>query len=475
MNDRQLVSPIAMARSSSETGAACQSHEDMQSRRFLNRHIPLTRRQALNIASSCSAAWWLTAIAEELARAEDSTPAGRPMSLLVLWCQGGPSQLETFDPHPGSLIGGDVTGVKTSISGVQIAHTMPAMAEQMHRVCLIRSMVSKEGDHERATYHLKTGWRLDPTVVHPSIGSILCHASETNLEIPRHVSILSSQWPARGGYLGPKWDAFKTGDPIGPVPNLSTSLDSKRLEKRYGLLESLEKEFQEGRLSRLEQDRTLHQTALQRAATMMSSSQLSAFDIAQENSTLRQRFGEHPFGRGCLAAVRLLETGVRCVEVELNGWDTHINNHELQSANAGVLDTAFAATLVELEQRGILDRTVVLCGGEFGRTPRINPAAGRDHWPHGFSMVVAGGPFRRGIVYGQTASNPDLSRLESGNDASDPLQWTDRPVSVPDLHATLLKALGINPAEMQITPIGRPLAWSEGHVIKELLVSDGTT
>ncbi len=325
---------------------------------------------------------WLTRLAEQLAIAAEKSP--QPKSLLMIWLQGGPSQLETFDPHVGTRIGGDVKAIPTTVKGIEIADTMPATAEQLHHACLIRSMISKEGDHERATYHLKTGWRPEPTVVHPSIGSVLCHQSQNNIEIPRHISILPSQWPARAGYLGPSLDAFQIGDPVEPIPNLTKRVSDEQMQTRIGpLLTTLENEFQRGRLRNLDRERTVHRTATDRAITMMSSEQLSAFDIKAEGAEVAQRFGDNPFGRGCLAAVRLLSAGVRCVEVELSGWDSHINNHQLQSGQAKLLDSALAATLSELSRRNMLENTIVFCGGEFGRTPQINPAEGRDHWPHG--------------------------------------------------------------------------------------------
>ncbi|RMF37756.1 MAG: DUF1501 domain-containing protein, partial [Planctomycetota bacterium] len=179
----------------------------------------MNRRQMVRGCAALGGTAWMTGLAERLARAAEEQPAARPKSLLMIWLQGGPSQLETFDPHPGTLIGGDVRAISTSIPGVEIADTLPATAEVLHHATLVRSLVSKEGDHERATYHVKTGWRPDPTVVHPSIGAILCHQSSENLEIPRHISILASQWPARGGYLGPAYDAFQIGDPANPIPN----------------------------------------------------------------------------------------------------------------------------------------------------------------------------------------------------------------------------------------------------------------
>ncbi|MEO8270025.1 MAG: DUF1501 domain-containing protein, partial [Aureliella sp.] len=218
------------------------------------------RRRLLQSTMALTGAGWLTGLAEHLARSADLSRNQRPKSLLVLWLQGGPSQLETFDPHPGSWIGGEAKAISTSIPNVQISDFLPATAEQLHHACLVRSLVSKEGDHERATYHVKTGWRPDPTLVHPSIGAVLCHESESNVEIPRHISILSSEWPARGGYLGPSYDAFQIGDPANGIPNLKARVDEATLSRRSGpLLRTLESEFQRGRLRDMDRTRTLHQ------------------------------------------------------------------------------------------------------------------------------------------------------------------------------------------------------------------------
>lgn len=452
------------------TEYGCESYRHMTRRRRQPTGSSLDRRGWLRSTGTLAAGAWLTSMAESLAMvAEDKRRP--PKSLLMIWLQGGPSQLETFDPHPGSAIGGDVGAVATTLPGIQLADTMPATAEQLHHTTLVRSVVSKEGDHERATYHLKTGWRPDPTVVHPSIGAIVCHQSENNLEIPRHVSITPGQWPARGGYLGASFDAFQIDDPAKPIPNLTKRVSEDQMQQRLGpLLGTLENEFQRGRLTDMNRDRTLHLTATQRAVTMMNSQQLAAFDVQEEGQSTLAKFGDNSFGRGCLAAVRLLSAGVRCVEVELDGWDTHINNHELQTAKAKTLDQALAATLRELVDRKLLGDTIVFCGGEFGRTPLINPAAGRDHWPHGFSALLAGGKLRRGYVHGQTDANPDPEQLRrNGQQNLDPRLFTSDLVTVPQLHATLLHALGIDYEAERLTPIGRPLRWSDGEFVPELL------
>jgi Protein of unknown function (DUF1501) len=407
----------------------------------------------------------ITRIAERLAVAEETRDRGRmaAKSLIILWMQGGPSQLETFDPHHGTLIGGDTKSINTSVSGLQIASTLPRTAEIMHVATLIRSMVSREGDHERATYNMKTGWRPDPTLIHPAIGAVLCHQSKNNIEIPRHVSILSDQWPSRGGYMGNEHDAFKMGDPKKPLPNLKSYEDPKVFENRISQFhEVVEQEFRRGRLRDLDPIKTLHESSTKRATKMMSSDQIKAFDVALEPSSVVDLFGDSPFGRGCLAAIRLVECGVRCVEVELSGWDSHVDNHSIQSGRCIILDAALHALLSQLSDRGLLESTIVMCGGEFGRTPQINVAGGRDHWPTGFSTMIAGGPFRRGHVHGQTAD----MLLERG---SEPWSGVRDAVRIEDLHATLLHAFGVDFSQEIQTPIGRPLALSQGKVIDSLL------
>jgi hypothetical protein len=406
-----------------------------------------SRRQFLHTA-------WLTPLGAMLARAAEAQPKAPAKSVIVLWMQGGPSQLETFDPHPGMAIAGGTQAIETSVKGIRLAKGFERLAEQMEHVSLVRSMTSKEGDHERGTYTVKTGYRPDPMVVHPSLGSIVCHQLPAGTtEIPRHVSILSSQWPARGGFLGDQWDAFRTDDPAGPVPDTKSFLPASRDEQRMKHLEVLEAEFARGRGPRAEA--TLHKHTLNEARRMMTSEQLKAFDVSGEPAALKRQYGDTPFGRGCLAARRLIEVGVRCVEVTLSGWDTHINNHESCSKQAAILDPAFAALVQDLKERKLLESTIVLCAGEFGRTPKVNPAGGRDHWPHAFSVAIAGGGLRGGQVVGET--DP-----EGGKEATDP-------VSLGDLHATILKQLGIDYAKVQQTPIGRTYKFADGEPVRRLV------
>jgi hypothetical protein len=413
----------------------------------------IDRRGFLSLGAGAGLGW-LTPAAHALARQAEKVD-GPPSSVILLWLAGGPSQLETFDPHPDSSISGGTRAIETAAKGVRLAESFERLAAEMGSIALVRSMTSKEGDHERGTYMLKTGYRPAPGVVHPSIGAICCHELPAgSVDIPRHVSILAGQWPGRGGYLGGEYDAFLVDDPSRKLPDVSPLVPPDRDARRALDLEVVDRAFARGREHRVEA--TLHRKAVTSARTMMTSEQLQAFDVSREPAATLAEYGDTPFGRGCLAARRLIEVGARCVEVTLDGWDSHVANHEIHRRLVGVLDPAFAALIRDLRSRDLLDRTVVLCCGEFGRTPRINPFAGRDHWPNGFSLALAGGGLNAGFALGET--DPEGTK--------DPA----RPVPVQDVHATILSALGLDPGRENFVPFtGRPIKLSEGRAIPELL------
>jgi uncharacterized protein (DUF1501 family) len=416
---------------------------------------PWSRRQWLGTLAAGSIGW-LTPAAHLLAEQAERRPRQPAQSLILLWLAGGPSQLETFDPHPGSSIAAGSRAISTSIAGVQLAAGFEQLAEQLASATIVRNLVSKEGDHQRGTYLVKTGYRPDPTVVHPSIGAICCHQLPLGkTEIPRHVSILSAQWPGRGGLIGNQYDAFQTGDPRKKVPDVTAAVDASRAAARLADQRVIDTAFAAGRSRQVQA--TLHAALADRARQMMTSEQLAAFDVSQEPSAVRASYGDTPFGRGCLAARRLIEVGVRCVEVTLGGWDSHTNNHETQGQRVATLDPAIAGLLADLRRRGLLDKAIVMCGGEFGRSPQLNRLEGRDHWPHGFSMLLAGGRLRRGHVRGQT--DPQGKRIS-------PAQGT----SIADLHATVLAALGIDPAHEEMAAVGRPIKLSDGKSLADLLL-----
>lgn len=203
----------------------------LESRELCDTHAHLSRRTLLGAGGG---ALLMSSLASKLALADEKgvTDPAQPKSVILLWLEGGPSQLETFDPHPGGKFGGEVTAIDTSMRGVQIADLLPQTAEQMHLTSLVRSVTSKEGDHERAVYNVKTGYRPDPTLQHPSIGAVLCHADQAGADIPRHISIVPGNSPGRGGYLGAAYDAFKINDPAGPVPDIRRPVGEDRYDRR---------------------------------------------------------------------------------------------------------------------------------------------------------------------------------------------------------------------------------------------------
>lgn len=417
----------------------------------------MTRRHLLQIMNGLG----LSVLLPQMnTQAAEKRGKERPKSLIVLWLDGGPSQLETWDPHAGTAIGGETGAIDTTIPGVQIADLYPQMAEQIGNLSIIRSLTSKEGDHERARYYVKTGYRPDPTTQHPALGAILVHQTgDKSIEIPQFVSLGNSSQFSQGGYLGAEFDAFKVFEPGRNVSNMRPRVGKpERQSRRLKNLSILSSTFEKKRKASAEQ--TLHGTMIERALLMMNSEQLKAFEIDDEPQNVSDGYGDNTFGRGCLVARRLIEQGVRAVEVTLGGFDSHVNNFETQKARAQTLDSAFSQLVKDLKQRDLLDSTIVLCMGEFGRTPRINPLAGRDHWPQGFSCVVGGGGLQSGVVIGAT---------DPTGEKKDP---TD-PVKVHDLYATILKLMDVEYEKELITPIGRPLALCQGTPLEKLVAPIG--
>ena len=414
-----------------------------------------SRREFLQIAA-CGLGLSFTVPGLE-PRAAEQRGAERAKSFLTIWLGGGPSQLETWDPHPGTSIGGDVKAIATTIPGCEIADLYAQTSEQLHHLSVIRSLVSKEGDHERASYLLHTGYRPEPTLVHPSVGAIATYERPDNgIEIPQFVAIGPADFPPRGGFLGNQFDAYRIFKPGEKGQNLVSLVDQDRQTRRLDNLSVVSSTFSQGR--RIRAEKTLHQHTIDAARRMMTSEQLKAFSVEMESTALRDAYGHNAFGKGCLVARRLLEVGVRSIEVSLDGFDTHTRNHEGQSARAKTLDPALATLLKDLANRDLLQSTIVLVTGEFGRTPNINPLEGRDHWPNGFSCLLGGGGLTSGLVIGST-------------DPSGKAQRPDDPIEVADLYATVLNRLGIDHAKEIITPIGRPMKLSSGKPIERLLSS----
>ncbi len=371
----------------------------------------------------------------------------RGKSIILLWMAGGPSQFETFSPKPGHANGGDTKAIDTSVSGIQISENFPHVAKVMHEAALIRSMTSKEGSHPRASYLMHTGYLPTASVKYPAFGSIVAQQSpRAELDLPAFVRIgAGGRDTGGGGLLGVEFDPFVMPAAGKPPTNTQLTTPVDRYSRRLGLLGRLESDQAS---SGAGHEVAEHQKLYQTASRMILSSQMTAFDLDQEPATVREAYGNSQFGLGCLLARRLVETGVPSIEVTLGGWDTHFENFPRVKELAGQVDQPLANLISDLKQRGLLESTLIVWMGEFGRTPRINPRAGRDHYPRAFNVLLAGG----GIQGGQVIGSTDVSGSEVD----------DRPVGPADLLQTFCKSLEIDPSFENIAPNGRPVKIVDG-------------
>ena len=420
----------------------------------------ITRRQILQFLSACGVSLTLPGMTVQAA---SRRRAERQKSLVVLWMDGGMSQLETWDPHPGTRSGGEVKEIPTTAKNVQISELLPQMAEQLHSCMVIRSLTSKEGDHERGAAFVRTGYRPEPTLTYPTLGAIAAHElPDPKIEIPQYVALASGRTMPEGGYLGNQFNAFRVYQPGRGLSNLQSYVNPARQSDRLEGLDVVSQQFEQGRTFGAK--RTLHQETLDKALTMMSSEQLEAFKLDNESTGVKAAYGDTSFGRGCLVARRLVEVGVRSIEVNLSGFDTHVSNHSGHVTQCKILDPAIATLIRELRERDLLESTIVLCISEFGRTPRINPAGGRDHWPNWFSCLIAGGGFREGVVIGETPHD-----VFEGKQADGKLTLPTNPVPVPELYATIMATMGIDSRKEILTPIGRPIRFADALPVEYLL------
>lgn len=402
----------------------------------------LSRRSFLHrVSGGAVAAGSLSFVDLVSLQADELRRQGRAM--ILLWMQGAPSQFETFDPKPDHENGGGTEAISTSVPGIQIAQGWDATAQVMDDLAIIRSMTNKEGNHQRATYQLHTGYIPSGSVKHPSFAACVAQQlRDPNLELPSVVSVGQTEG---AGFLGVDYEPFVVQNPGTMPQNVASPVGEQRLERRLALFNKLESNFAaRGGKTVVENQKQLYD----KAAGMVLSPQTQAFDISDEPASLRSEYGDTNFGKGCLLARRLVESGVTFVEVRLNGWDTHDNNFERTGTLAAEADPAFAALIRDLKTRGMLDRTTVLWTGEFGRTPKVNARDGRDHYPRVFNSVLAGGGVRGGQVIG--SSSADGSAVE------------DHPVSVPDLLCTLCHSLQIDARHENISPLGRPMKVVDG-------------
>jgi hypothetical protein len=416
-------------------------------------HCTSGRRDFIKIAFGSSAAAALSG--KFFLPAMAATKPAKAKAVILLWMQGGPSQLDTFDPKPGTETGGPHKAIDTKTTGLQVSEHLPRLAQLSDKYSVIRTLFSKDPNHDTARYLLHTGYRTDPTIDHPHLGSLLASELGTKAEGLPGCITLGKEPGASSGYLPPELAPLLIEKIENPLEDLKLSRDvtSFRLADREKLLWAQNAGFAadhvEGRIE------SQHK-AYERAFALMRSPHLKAFEISDEKDETKKLYGSTPFGRACLMSRRLVEAGVRFVEVTLADWDTHADNFNRTKGLMSQLDPAMSGLLIDLDRRKMLDETLVIWMGEFGRTPKINGGQGRDHWTRAFCAALAGGGIAGGRVIGRTNG--------LGTEPQ------DRPVSVQDLFATLYGQLGVDPNKKHMTPVGRPIKILEGgDPVKEIL------
>jgi hypothetical protein len=414
-------------------------------------HPHLTRRSLLSLGLAAMGA---AAVRRSIGEAHAEGPKAAPAdAVIVLWMNGGPSHLDTFDPKPGRKVMGPLRAIATSAAGVQISEYLPLLAREAHRLSIVRSMSTKEGSHERAQSLGHTGYTPNPTAAYPSLGAWTSQQlGGKDPELPAYVSLGGPGGDP--GFFGAGHAPFVVSSPGEAPDDTDPGVSEARFGRRAKALALLEDGFAARTKSPVVSER---RAVYDRAFRLVRSAKLRAFDLSEEPAATVGAYGDTPFGKGCLTARRLVESGVRFVEVTLDGWDTHNDNFGRVKSLCGALDPAMSALLRDLSDRSLLDRTLVLCMGEFGRTPRISGEDGRDHHPAAFSAVLAGGGIRGGTVLGQT--DEDGAAVVSDK------------TRVADLFATMASRLGLDPTHMAQAPNGRPVSLTDGGlVIDKLLI-----
>lgn len=393
---------------------------------------------------------------------------GKAKSCILIWLAGGPSHIDTLDPKPDAPkeYRGEFKAIDTSLPGLRLSEVLPKLAKTLDKTVLIRSMTSPEADHDRAAHHYLTGYRPSPALTYPGWGSVLAKARGFGRStLPPHVAIPEAPLFSSSGYLTPAYDPFLVGgDPNQDgfrVRDLTPPdrLTLERLLRRRAMVKSLDGFAREIGSTPLTSSRD--RFADQAYDLLTSNKALAAFRIGDENPTLRERYGRNSFGQSLLLARRLVESGVSFITVNHGagrlGWDTHVQNFPtIKNTLAPPLDQGVSALIADLIDRGLFDSTLIVMMGEFGRTPRVNPNAGRDHFGRSNSILLAGGGLPKGLALGRTDSRGEGP--------------ADRPITPADLAATVFTTLGIDLSRRFETPDGQPIRIvDKGEPIKELV------
>lgn len=363
-------------------------------------------------------------------------------NVIYLYMSGGQSHMDTWDPKEGVETAGPTKPTKTSADGVRISEYLPLSAQQMHHACVINSLTSTQGAHEQGNYMMHTSYDLRGTIRHPAMGAWLnVFQGGGNSTLPNFVFIGNDSRHPGSGFFPAQFSPLYVSNPENGLKNvkLQPGLTEERFVKRMGLADELDQDF---RATFPHRNVKAYSDMYDNAMSMMKSEDLKAFDLTEEPEDLRKAYGKEAFGQGCLLARRLVERGVRFVEVSLGGWDTHAANFVRVPELCDTLDKGLATLLQDLNARGLLKDTLVVLTSEFGRTPDINQNVGRDHYPKAFSAVLAGGGIAGGVTYGKTD--------KEGREVA------ENKVQISDFNATIAYALGLPLDQVIYSPSKRP-------------------
>ncbi len=431
----------------------------------------VSRRDLLRIGTACGLGLSLPELLRQQAFANEGVR--KDVSLIILFLKGGLSTIDTWDMKPDAPaeFRGEFQPISTNVPGIQIGEHLPRVAQILDRFSLVRSFYQRSSDHGPADHYMLTGYHplagfnpnLHPNNQRPSHGSIIARKLGARGSVPPYVCLPRMHASAGSAYLGSAVAPFVVeADPNAPnfaVPDLTPPLaiQADRLNDRQALRASIDRFQKSGETAANRQAQAVDVFQQRAFELMTSSATKSAFDIHEEPDALRDAYGRNSLGQSCLMARRLVEAGVRCVTIDHTNWDTHDNNFSvLKSDLLPLLDHGMSTLFRDLTERGMLDSTLVVVTGEFGRTPRINGNAGRDHWGPAFTVALGGGGIQGGRVVG--ASDARAERPEGVAHTPE------------DLSATMYRLLGINPADEFYTPEGRPIKIAnDGKVITELL------
>lgn len=422
----------------------------------LNKLDELSRRKFIQYSAKALLGVGLASVGQTPVWAADVARTATAKNVIYIFLSGGMSHIDTFDPKPGWKEQGPVKTINTNVGGIRISEYLPSLAQRMDKLAVIRSMYSNQGAHEQGDYFMHTSYVQRGTIRHPGLGAWLNSMSgKTNSTLPGNVRIGgSNNAPGGAGFLDAKYGPLHLGNPDDGLPHikLHQSVDAAEIQERMALAQMMDLSFHKKYPSKKLQ---AYSDVYEEASKLMNSKDLEAFDLSKESELSRKLYGESRFGKSCLLARRLVEHGVRFVELTLGGWDTHNDNHEQIQDLTNPLDQSVSALLDDLYYRGLLDETLVVIGTEFGRTPEINSNAGRNHHPTAFTCVLAGGGIQGGQVYGATD--------ERGHSI------TENGVTVPDFNATIAYALGLPLDKVVYSPSGRPFQIADkGQPIKAL-------